>query len=43
MGDGRIGSFLLVAGWATCGVITFLDVYGLPGAVHEAIGVFAGH
>jgi manganese transport protein len=43
MGDGRIGSFLLVAGWASCAVITFLDVYGLPDALHEAIGVFTGH
>jgi manganese transport protein len=42
MGDGRIGGFLLVAGWASCAVITFLDIYGLPGALHEAIGVFAG-
>jgi len=43
MGDGRIGGFLLVAGWASCVVITFLDVYGLPDAMHEAIGVFTGH
>ncbi len=40
MGDGRIGSFLLVAGWSSCVAITFLDVYGLPDALHEAIGVF---
>jgi len=43
MGDGRIGAFLLVAGWSSCVVITFLDVYGLPDALHEAIGVFTGH
>ena len=43
MGEGRIGSFLLVAGWSSCVAITFLDVYGLPDALHEAIGVFTGH
>jgi manganese transport protein len=43
MGEWRIGAFLLVAGWASCGVITFLDLYGLPDALHEAVGVFAGH
>jgi hypothetical protein len=32
-----------VAGWSSCVVITFLDVYGLPDALHEAIGVFTGH
>jgi manganese transport protein len=42
MGDGRIGSFLLVAGWASCVLITLLDIYGLPDALHEAIGVFTG-
>ena len=42
MGDWRIGGFLLVAGWASCGIITLLDLYGLPDAIHEAIGVFAG-
>jgi manganese transport protein len=43
MGEGRIGGFLLVAGWASCLLITALDIYGLPGAMHDAIGVFAGH
>ena len=43
MGEWRIGTLLLVAGWASCGVITLLDLYGLPDALHEAIGVFAGH
>jgi manganese transport protein len=42
MGAGRIGGFLLAAGWASCVVITALDVYGLPGAMHDAIGVFTG-
>jgi manganese transport protein len=40
MGDGRIGSALLAAGWASCVVITALDIYGLPGAMHDAISVF---
>jgi manganese transport protein len=32
MGEGRIGTaLLLAAGWASCAVITALDVYGLPG------------
>jgi manganese transport protein len=43
MGDGRIGSFLLAAGWASCLLITALDIYGLPDAMHDAIGVFTGH
>jgi manganese transport protein len=42
MGDGRIGSFLLAAGWASCLLITALDIYGLPGAMHDAISVFTG-
>jgi manganese transport protein len=40
MGDGRIGPLLLSAGWASCVVITALDIYGLPGAMHDAISVF---
>jgi manganese transport protein len=40
MGEGRIGPLLLTAGWASCILITALDVYGLPGALHDAIGVF---
>jgi manganese transport protein len=40
MGDGRIGPMLLAAGWASCLVITALDIYGLPGALHDAISVF---
>jgi manganese transport protein len=43
MGEGRIGTALLTAGWASCAVITALDVYGLPGAMHDAIGVFTGN
>jgi manganese transport protein len=42
MGGNRIGPFLLAAGWASCLVITALDVFGLPDAMHDAVGVFAG-
>jgi manganese transport protein len=43
MGDGRVGGFLLAAGWATCLAITVLDVYGIPGALHDAMRAFSGH
>jgi manganese transport protein len=42
MGAGRIGGFLLVTGWASCLLITALDIYGLPDAVHDAVSVFTG-
>jgi manganese transport protein len=42
MGTGRIGGALLAAGWASCLLITALDIYGLPGAMHDAISVFTG-
>ena len=42
MGERRIGWFLLATGWASCLLITALDIYGLPGAMHDAIGVFTG-
>ena len=42
MGERRIGWFLLSTGWISCVVITGLDLYGLPGAIHDAIGVFTG-
>ena len=42
MGNGRIGGFLLAAGWASCLLITALDIYGLPGAMHDAVSVFTG-
>jgi manganese transport protein len=42
MGEGRIGTSLLAAGWASCLVITALDIYGLPGAFRDAISVFTG-
>jgi manganese transport protein len=43
MGEGRIGGFLLSAGWASCILITALDVYGLPGAIRDALTVFRFH
>jgi manganese transport protein len=42
MGEGRIGPFLLAAGWTSCIVITALDLYNLPGAMHDAVSVFTG-
>jgi manganese transport protein len=43
MGDYRNGRFLMVAGWASCLLITALDIYGLPGALHDAMAVFSHH
>jgi manganese transport protein len=42
MGSGKIGPFLLATGWTSCVVITALDLYGLPGAMHSAVAVFVG-
>jgi manganese transport protein len=42
MGSGKIGGFLLATGWTSCVLITVLDLYGLPGAIHGAVAVFAG-
>jgi len=42
MGTQRLGWFLRTAGWASCLLITALDIYGLPGALHDAWGVLAG-
>jgi manganese transport protein len=42
MGAFRSGGFLLVAGWASCLMITALDVYGLPEAVERAWTVLVG-
>jgi len=41
MGSYRNGRFLRIAGWASCLLITALDIYGLPGAIHDAMAVFA--
>ncbi len=43
MGRYRNGSFLTIAGWASCLLITALDIYGLPGAIHDAMAVFTAH
>jgi manganese transport protein len=43
MGDHRIGWFLLATGWVSCLLITTLDIYGLPDALHDAIAVFTKH
>ena len=40
MGSYRNGRFLAIAGWASCLLITALDIYGLPGAIHDAMAVF---
>jgi len=41
MGSYCNGRFLAIAGWASCLLITTLDIYGLPGAIHDAMAVFA--
>ena len=43
MGEYRVGGILLAAGWAACIAITILDLYGLPGALHDAARVFGSH
>jgi len=40
MGSWRSGWFLLTAGWATAIIITVMDVYGLPGALHDVAVMF---
>jgi manganese transport protein len=37
MGPHRNGPFLLAAGWASCILITLLDLYGLGGMLLEAV------
>lgn len=41
MGPYCNGRFLAIAGWTSCLLITTLDIYGLPGAIHDAMAVFA--
>jgi manganese transport protein len=43
MGSYRNGRFLATIGWASCLLITALDIYGLPGAIHDGMAVFASH
>ena len=40
MGSYRNGWFLTVTGWTSCVLITALDIYGMPGAIHDAMAVF---
>ncbi|MEO7083550.1 MAG: Nramp family divalent metal transporter [Gemmatimonadaceae bacterium] len=42
MGKWRSGWFLLGAGWASAIIITVMDLYGLPGALTDAMAVFRG-
>lgn len=42
MGSFRNGRFLLAAGWASCLLITALDLYGLPDSLEKAWAVIAG-
>ena len=43
MGAQRIGTFLMVAGWASCLLITALDIYGLPDALRDAWSILGRH
>ncbi len=42
MGNFRNGWILLTAGWTSCILITALDFYGLPDAMHKAWSVITG-
>jgi manganese transport protein len=42
MGKYANGWFLLAAGWASCLLITALDLFGLPDALQKAWAVFTG-
>ena len=42
MGRWRNGWFLLMAGWASALLITFMDIYGLPDSLRTAWQVIAG-
>jgi manganese transport protein len=42
MGQYRNGWWLLASGWATCLLITVLDLYGLPDALAKAWEFMAG-
>ena len=43
MGPHRNGWFLLATGWTSAVLITALDIYGLPDALHDAAAVFTRH
>jgi manganese transport protein len=42
IGKWRNGWFLLLTGWTSTILITALDIYGLPGAMHDAWRVIVG-
>jgi manganese transport protein len=42
MGSWRNGRFLLVAGWASAILITFMDIYGLPDSIRTAWHLIVG-
>jgi hypothetical protein len=42
MGQFRNGWLLLTAGWASCLLITALDIYGLPASVKRAWEIVLG-
>jgi manganese transport protein len=43
MGSHRNGWILTVTGWSSALLITALDIYGLPDAIHDAAAVFIHH
>jgi manganese transport protein len=42
MGEWRNGWFLLITGWGSAILITAMDIYTLPDALHEAWAVIVG-
>src|SRR5947199_2041461 len=42
MGSWRNGRFLLIAGWASAILITFMDIYGLPESIRTAWHLIVG-
>jgi manganese transport protein len=43
MGSHRNGWLLIATGWTSALIITALDIYGLPDALHDAAAVFTHH
>ena len=43
MGPHRNGWFLNATGWTSAVLITALDIYGLPDAIHDAAAIFTHH
>ncbi len=42
MGKWKLGWFLLIAGWTSAVLITAMDIYGLPGALHDVWAIIRG-